>query len=276
VYSNGLRVDVSFATKLRPRLEYPIFSATGGTAPIGHDHIPRGILYHTTESDLAPFEESGSEKIDSLGHILLRYVRREHAYHYLIDRFGRVYRVVEESDAANHAGFSVWGDGRGVYVNLNDSFIGVAIEGATSQSEVITGAQITAARMLTELLRSRYNIGPENCVAHAQVSVNPQNMRFGNHLDWAQEFPFASMGLRDNYALPVVAVEAFGFTHDSDVTRAAGGKDWAGMKSADRGFMDAARAQGASEEQYRGMLRHRYQEILNIVRAQTSAAQDGK
>ena len=38
-----------------------------------------------------------------LGESLLEYVRRGRAYHYLIDRFGRVYRVVAESDAANHA-----------------------------------------------------------------------------------------------------------------------------------------------------------------------------
>ena len=31
-------------------------------------------------------------------------------YNFLIDRFGRVYRVVQESDAANHAGNSIWAE----------------------------------------------------------------------------------------------------------------------------------------------------------------------
>lgn len=146
VHSNGLRIDLSFATHLRPRAEYPVFSLTGDSQPIATDHVPRGIVYHTTESDMVVFEQAEKKKIERLGHMLLRYVRQQHSYHYLIDRYGRVYRVVEETDAANHAGFSVWGDDRGVYVNLNDSFIGVAFEGASSKTDDITGAQLSAAR----------------------------------------------------------------------------------------------------------------------------------
>lgn len=270
VYSNGLRIDLSFATHLRPRAEYPVFALTGGSQPVATDHVPRGIVYHTTESDMVVFEQAENKKIDRLGHLLLRYVRQEHSYHYLIDRFGRVYRVVEESDAANHAGFSVWGDNRGVYVNLNDSFIGVAFEGTTSKPDDISGAQLSAARMLTELLVSRYNIRPEDCVTHAQVSVNPNNMVLSNHKDWAQAFPFSAMNLPDNYKLPVWAVEAFGFTHDEDLLKASGGKDWPGLISADRKLVETAANQGATEIRYRGMLRHRYQEILAEVKQQTT------
>jgi hypothetical protein len=278
VYSNGLRIDNSFATKLRPRAEYPIFSLTGDSSqPIATDHVPRGIVYHTTESDMAEFEEAEGKTIDRLGHMLLRYVRREHSYHYLIDRFGRVYRVVDETDAANHAGFSVWGDDRGVYVNLNDSFIGVAFEGTTSQPDNITGAQLSAARALTELLVSRYNIRPEDCVTHAQVSVNPSNMRLANHKDWARAFPFAAMNLPDNYRLKVWAVEAFGFTHDEDLLAASGGRDWPGLISADRKVLETAASQGATEIRYRGMLRHRYQEILaEVKRGQQEAKELSK
>jgi hypothetical protein len=157
-------------------------------------------------------------------------------------------------------------------VNLNDSFIGIAFEGATSQSDDITGAQLSAGRMLTELLVSRYNIRPEDCVTHAQVSVNPNNMRLANHKDWAQAFPFAAMNLPDNYNLPVWAVEAFGFTHDEDLLQASGGKDWPGLISADRKLAEAAANQGATEIRYRGMLRHRYQEILADLKLQQEAA----
>jgi N-acetyl-anhydromuramyl-L-alanine amidase AmpD len=44
-----------------------------------------------------------------IGESLLAYVRRKQAYNFVIDRFGRVYRVVPESDAANHAGNSIRG-----------------------------------------------------------------------------------------------------------------------------------------------------------------------
>lgn len=277
VYSNGLRIDTSFATKNRPRGEFPVFSLTsGGSEPVATAKEPVGIIYHTTESDIVPFEKSASRQIDTLGHMLLRYVRRERSYHYIIDRFGRVFRIVEESDAANHAGFSVWGDDRGVYVNLNDSFIGISFEGTTSSPGDISGAQLSAARQLTEMLVSRYNIRREDCVTHAQVSVNPQNMVLANHKDWAKDFPFAAMNLPDNYRLPVVAVEAFGFTHDDDLRGASGGKDWPGLISADRKLLEAAAGQGASEIRYRGMLRHRYQEILALRKAQQLAAQEGQ
>ena len=43
---------------------------------------------------------------------LLRYVQQNRLYHYVIDRFGRVYRVVAEESKANHAGHSVWAQRR--------------------------------------------------------------------------------------------------------------------------------------------------------------------
>jgi len=54
--------------------------------------------------------------------------------------------------------------------------------------------------MLTRMLRSRYSIAAENCVTHAQVSVNPSNMQLSYHVDWAAAFSFAALGLPDNYA----------------------------------------------------------------------------
>lgn len=272
VYSNGLSIDLSFATNNRPRAEFPIYELAGAsTAPVSAGTAPRGIVFHTTESDLAPFEEEANKQLKTLGTMLLRYIQREHSYHYLIDRFGRVFRVVEETDAANHAGFSVWGDEKGVLVNLNDSFIGVAFEGSTNQREQITAAQITAARMLTELLRDRYSITAENCITHAQVSVNPDNLKLSNHTDWARAFPFAALNLPDNYTRRIAAVEAFGFNHDDILTGLAGGKDWTGLRSSDQRLRETAASQGMTEERYRGTLQSRYREILTQVRRQQAA-----
>jgi hypothetical protein len=272
VYSNGLRIDLSFATNNRPRAAYAVYPHGSSSGPLTTNDTPRGIVFHTTESDLVPFEETESKRIQRFGNLLLQFLRREHSYHYLIDRFGRVYRVVEESDAANHAGYSVWADGQGLYVNLNDSFIGVAFEGQSGQRDEITAAQVSAARALTELLRERYGIAPENCVTHAQVSVNPFNMRLANHMDWARAFPWESFGLPDNYRLTVPAVAEFGFAHDESLTSASGGKDWHGLAAADQVLAKEAARQGSSEERYRGMLRHRYQEILAELKRQQGAA----
>ncbi len=61
------------------------------------------------------------------------------------------------------------------------------------------------------MLRARYSIPASNCVAHAQVSVNPANHGAGYHLDWAANLPFAELGLADNYKLALPSVQLFGF-----------------------------------------------------------------
>jgi N-acetyl-anhydromuramyl-L-alanine amidase AmpD len=138
----------------------------------------------------------------------LSYVARNHLYHFLIDRFGRIFRIVAESDYANHAGRSLWIDDRHIYWNLNQSFLGIAFEaqaGAQSASDIATRAQIDAARVLTEMLRSRYRIPAADCVTHAQVSINLQTMRLGYHTDWAANFPFYDVGLGDGYILAALS-----------------------------------------------------------------------
>ena len=86
----------------------------------------------------------------------------------MIDRFGRVYRIVRESDAAEHAGYSVWSDDAWLYLNLNESFLGISFETKTEPGQeqpTVSPAQIHAAAVLTEMLRGRYGISAGNCVA---------------------------------------------------------------------------------------------------------------
>jgi hypothetical protein len=63
-------------------------------------------------------------------------------------------------------------------------------EGAGAEA---SPAQVRAAAMLVEMLRARYRISAVNCVTHAQVSLNPSNMRVGYHMDWASKFPFEQL-----------------------------------------------------------------------------------
>jgi hypothetical protein len=149
VYSNGLRIDLKFSVSNRPRAPFPIFSLGRATQPISVGNAPVGIVYHTTESNLAPFEEEENRHLQRIGRNLIEYIAHDRSYHYVIDRFGRVFRVVEEADAANHAGMSIWGDGAGIYVNLNDSFLGVSFEGQTGAVDEVTPAQVAAGRVLT-------------------------------------------------------------------------------------------------------------------------------
>jgi hypothetical protein len=265
LYSNGLRVDLAFAATNRPRERYPIYSLTGagwtgktGTSPVG-------IVFHTTESHIAPFEEDENRRLTQLGRNLLEVIRRDRSYHYVIDRFGRVFRVVEESEAAYHAGSSIWADAAGIYVNLNDSFLGVALEAQTEATDQVTPAQISAAKVLTEMLRSRYNISAENCVTHAQVSVNPLNMRIGAHTDWASNFPFAGLGLPDNYTIPLPSLYAFGFTYDDVFLRATGTR-WKGLALAEEQVSRQAALERVPAVRYRAMLRHRYKDIAAALK----------
>jgi hypothetical protein len=196
IYSNGLRIENQYAVSHRPRA-YRAFSRDYPDGSSAEKRIePVGIVYHTTESLQAPFEPGQNNVLKRVGESLLEYVRRRRCYNFLIDRFGRVFRIVNEGDAADHAGHSVWADDRYFYVNLNDSFIGISFEAQTVAGETTTSAgsaQVRAGAMLTEMLRSRYKIPGRNCVTHAQVSVNPSNMQIGYHVDWASSFPFEGL-----------------------------------------------------------------------------------
>ncbi|MGA3203148.1 MAG: peptidoglycan recognition family protein [Bryobacteraceae bacterium] len=267
VYSNGLRVDLKYAVANRPRRPFPIYPLTGGTREQATGNAPVGIVYHTTESNLAPFEEEENRKLRQLGRNLIEVVRLNRSYHYVIDRFGRAYRVVQEADAANHVGTSIWADGRGVYVNLNDSFLGVSFEGQTGAIDEVTAAQVATAKVLTEMLRARYSIPAENCVTHAQVSVNPRNMRIGEHTDWAGKFPFAEVGLPDNYSIPLPSLCVFGFEYDRVFLRVTGTR-WRGLDLAELQVARRAAAEGLETSRYRAVLQHRYKDIESALEEQ--------
>jgi len=209
---------------------------------------------------MAPFEPSQNERLQYNGHNLLSFIAKNHLYHFVIDRFGRVFRVVAETDYANHAGRSVWADDKFIYWSLNQSFLGVAFEAQTESTDIATRAQIDAARVLTEMLRSRYHIPVPDCVTHAQVSVNLQTMRLGYHTDWAANFPFRDVGLGDGYNTPVAALTLFGFDYDSAFLQANGGRVWPGLVIAEEQIVQEAAAHGTTLELYRRRLRQRFRD----------------
>ena len=261
IYSNGLRVEKQYETSNRPRfyLAFPLANPDGLAGP--PQNAPIGIVFHTTESLQAPFEPDQTAVLKRVGESLLEYVRRRRAYHFVIDRFGRVYRIVRESDAANHAGHSVWADEKSIYVNLNDSFLGVSFEAKTTvpgEELQINPAQVRAAGMLAEMLRARYRISAGNCVTHGQVSVNPANMQIGYHTDWGSGFPFERLGLPDNYARPLPSLALFGFRYDSTFAHRVGARLAESAELAERQLGDRARAAGLSPDAYRKLLHGHY------------------
>jgi len=275
-YSNGLRIDDRMVVSNHPR-SYLAYSLANPEGAAVRRTEPAGIVFHTTESRLAPFEPDQNGVLKKLGESLLEYVKRKRAYHFLIDRFGRVYRVVAESDSANHAGNSVWADSDWLYVNLNQSFIGVSVETRTQPGQVVaemSPAQLRSAAMLTEMLRNKYHFTAENCVTHAQVSVNPSNRQVGYHADWASSFPFAQLGLPDNYSRPLPALWAFGFEYNPEFLHWAGNRIGAGVQLGDERLHQAASAAGQSTASYRRALQKRYRRQLEEVRAANAAADE--
>jgi hypothetical protein len=265
-YSNGLRIDNHFLVATHPRsyLAFPV----DASQPVRRTE-PAGIVFHTTESAQAPFEASENRELKRIGESLLEYVRRRQAYNFVLDRFGRVYRVVPEGEAANHSGNSAWADENWFYVNLNESFLGISFEGASPAPQAdaeISPAQVRSAAMLIEMLRCRYRIPASNYVTHAQVSVNPSNMQVGLHLAWASGFPFEALGLEDNYAAALPALWAYGFDYDASFSKRAGERMRSGIDAAEQILTRNAAAGGLRPAEYKNRLRQRYRAMLARIR----------
>ncbi len=259
LFSNGLRIDTSHSVAGEPR-RFRVFEAGVGM----HDEVytkPVGIVFHTSESDIWPLEASFNENLRDSTQRLLRYLVRNRCYNYIIDRFGRVYRIVDEETKANHAGTSIWANGKAVYLNLNASFLGVSFETRWEGGRAlpITEAQLAAGRNLTEYLRQRWDIPGEMCVGHGLVSVNPQKHLIGNHMDWSRGFPWGAFGLPDQYAEPPASVARFGFGYDDDFLKVLG-QPWPGVLVAEGILARDAKRAGKSEDDVRRERRALYDE----------------
>jgi N-acetylmuramoyl-L-alanine amidase len=256
-YSNGLRIDTTYTVTGDPR-RYRVFMQDGTLLENVYDK-PIGILFHTSESDIWPLEAAFNENLRDSSQKLLRYLQRGKLYHYLIDRFGRVYRVTDEGSKANHAGHSVWArDGR-VYINLNHAFIGISFETRWEGGRAlpITQAQLAAGRNLTEYVKQRYQISPDMCVTHGLTSVNPKKRLIGHHMDWSRGFPFAAFGLPDQYAKEAPSVSIFAFGYDDDFLKVLG-EPWPGVRVAEAALEAEAARQGQSLDELRRERQARY------------------
>ena len=268
LYSNGLRIDNTYEVAGDPR-RFRVIDRTTGRRGDVQTH-PVGILFHTSESDVWPLEASYNETLRDSSQRLLRYVQRNHLYNYLIDRFGRVYRVVQEETKANHAGNSVWSRGDEVYLSLNAAFLGVSFETRWEGGRAlpITQAQFLAGRNLADYLRSRWSIDPEMCVTHGLTSVNPKKHLIGHHVDWAQgsrSRPSAARPVRG----PAPAVALFGFGYDEDFLKVMG-EPWAGVREAERALAEEAAKAGRSVED----LRHERQQLYDRWLSEQSQADE--
>jgi hypothetical protein len=213
---------------------------------------PVGIVFHTSESDIWPLEESFNEKLRDSSQGLLRYLSRNKVYNYLIDRFGQVFRVVQDTDKANHAGQGVWTQGDRIFLSLNNAFLGVSFETRWEGGRAlpITQAQLEAGRSLTDYLRTNWQIAPDMCVPHGLISLNAKKHLIGHHLDWARGFPFQAFGLPNQYERIAPTVAIFGLGYDEQLTSVMG-EPWPGVLEAERKLAQEARERGKTVAEVR-------------------------
>lgn len=136
---------------------------------------------------------------------------REVSAHYLVDREGKVYQLVDERSRAWHAGLSRWGGN----ADVNSASIGIELD--NSGAEPFAEAQVQALLALLADIKSRYRIPTANFVGHADVAP-------GRKVDPSRLFPWralalAGFGLWCDAPLPeppagfdaILALQAFGY-----------------------------------------------------------------
>jgi hypothetical protein len=112
----------------------------------------------------------------SVGGVIAEYKEYEVSPHYLIDRTGKVYRLVEDKNIAYHAGESKMPDGR---TGVNNFSIG--IEMLTTKKDKLTDAQYSALKLLIADLKGKHKI--TNVLGHNQIAPgrkdDPWNFEWG-------------------------------------------------------------------------------------------------
>lgn len=99
----------------------------------------------------------------------------EVAPHYMIDRKGNIYRLVDDADIAYHAGVSKMPDGR---MNVNDFSIGIEI--LNTKDDTYTDAEYDAVNALIAYLRGKYSI--KQVVGHADIAPGRKDDPW--HFNW--------------------------------------------------------------------------------------------
>ena len=104
--------------------------------------------------------------------------------HYLVDRGGKVLKMVNENKIAWHAGKSGWKN----FKNLNKNSIGIELvnKGHEFGYEKFTNVQIISLIKLCILLKKKYKIKKENFLGHSDIAPLRK-------LDPGEKFPWKKL-----------------------------------------------------------------------------------
>lgn len=86
--------------------------------------------------------------------------------HYIIQRNGKVLKLVDEEEIAYHAGLSSWRNMDG----LNGKSIGIELQNSAMGQQKYTAAQIKSLIKLAQDIIRRHNIEPQNIVGHSDIA----------------------------------------------------------------------------------------------------------
>lgn len=104
--------------------------------------------------------------------------------HYMIHEDGTVYRLVDESKRAWHAGVSFW---RGIE-DVNSASIGIEI--SNRDRKPYTKEQLVSLAALCHSIQRRHGIPPENVIGHSDIAP-------GRKDDPGYHFPWRDMARQD-------------------------------------------------------------------------------
>jgi hypothetical protein len=296
-YSNRLKINTTQTIENIPRGYYLFKKADGKLLQQGvFTNQIKGILYHASESDVFAYRPEMTQSIKEYSRLLIRYLNKKKAYHYFIDRFGKIYRLIQDDHVAFHSGNSIWADDEFLYLDLNHAFIGVCFEGkdfeAIKPSDTslqnenhpaifpmerssINEAQLISGKELTDWLRVKYKISQNNCIPHGLVSVNPYDRLIGHHLDLSHGFPFDFFEISNKYEEPIPAITEFGFTYDNYFVEIFQGKLWAGIAASEKIITMRANGKHMSVVDYRKMLNGKFRQIFTWMKDKTAVRNHG-
>lgn len=114
---------------------------------------------------------------------------RELSCHYVVDREGEVFKLVDEKHRAWHAGAGVW---RGES-DINSNSIGIELCNGLFGEEPYTQKQMEALKELCLDLMERYDIKPINVIGHSDMAPT-RKIDPGTMFPW-QEFAKSGIGI---------------------------------------------------------------------------------
>ncbi len=136
---------------------------------------PDTIVIHATATDTLA---------DTFKYLIHSVAPNRVSAHYVIDRDGTVYALVDESQAAWHAGVSSWNG----HTDMNNRSIGIEFQcPAVGERELgdFTPAQIAAGISLCRDIMRRHQIAITNVVGHSDIAPG-RKFDPGYHFPWAE------------------------------------------------------------------------------------------